>query len=65
MFSLRLWGEKINMPRIVKPRCVLAVRDLEVSTRYYIDVLGFRKDPSTLRLDLYMATTARDWTKED
>jgi len=32
------------MPRIVNSRCVLAVRDLEVSTRYYIDVLGFRKD---------------------
>jgi catechol 2,3-dioxygenase-like lactoylglutathione lyase family enzyme len=24
---------------------VLAVRDLEVSTRYYVDILGFRKDP--------------------
>jgi catechol 2,3-dioxygenase-like lactoylglutathione lyase family enzyme len=23
----------------------MAVRDLEVSTRYYVDVLGFRKDP--------------------
>src|SRR3954468_6742216 len=33
------------MARIVNSRCVLAVRDLEVSTRCYIDVLGFRKDP--------------------
>jgi predicted enzyme related to lactoylglutathione lyase len=33
------------MARIVHPRCVLAVRDLEVSTRYYIDVLGFERDP--------------------
>ena len=33
------------MARIVNSRCVLAVRDLEVSTRYYMDVLGFRKDP--------------------
>jgi len=31
--------------KIVNSRCVLAVRDLEISTRYYIDVLGFRKDP--------------------
>lgn len=33
------------MARIVNSRCVLAVRDLEVSTRYYIDILGFSKDP--------------------
>ena len=33
------------MAQIVNSRCVLAVRDLEVSTRYYVDVLGFRKDP--------------------
>jgi uncharacterized glyoxalase superfamily protein PhnB len=33
------------MARIVNSRSVLAVRDLAVSTRYYIDVLGFRKDP--------------------
>lgn len=33
------------MARIVNSRCVLAVRDLGVSTRYYMDVLGFRKDP--------------------
>jgi uncharacterized glyoxalase superfamily protein PhnB len=31
--------------RIVHSRCVLAVRDLQVSTNYYVDVLGFRKDP--------------------
>ena len=33
------------MARIVHSRCVLAVRDLQVSTNYYVDVLGFRKDP--------------------
>lgn len=30
---------------IVNSRFVLAVRDLQVSTRYYMDVLGFSKDP--------------------
>ena len=33
------------MTHIVNSRCVLAVRDLDVSTRYYVDVLGFRRDP--------------------
>jgi uncharacterized glyoxalase superfamily protein PhnB len=33
------------MAQIVNSRCVLAVRDLEISTRYYMDVLGFQKDP--------------------
>lgn len=33
------------MAQIVNSRCALAVRDLEVSTRYYVDILGFRKDP--------------------
>jgi uncharacterized glyoxalase superfamily protein PhnB len=33
------------MAKIVNSWCVLAVRDLEVSTRYYMDVLGFRKEP--------------------
>ena len=33
------------MSKIVDSRCVLAVNDLAVSTRYYMDVLGFRKDP--------------------
>ena len=33
------------MARIVHSRCVLAVRDLKISTRYYTDVLGFTKDP--------------------
>ncbi len=33
------------MTQIVNSRCVLAVRDLAVSTRYYVDVLGFSKDP--------------------
>jgi uncharacterized glyoxalase superfamily protein PhnB len=31
--------------QIINSRCVLAVRDLKVSTRYYMDVLGFTKDP--------------------
>jgi len=31
--------------RIVNSRCVLAVRDLTASTRYYTDVLGFTRDP--------------------
>jgi uncharacterized glyoxalase superfamily protein PhnB len=33
------------MAHIINSRFVLAVRDLEVSTKYYVDVLGFRKDP--------------------
>ena len=33
------------MAHIVNSRCVLAVRDRDVSTRYYVDVLGFRRDP--------------------
>src|SRR4051812_29469887 len=33
------------MAHIVNSRCVLAVRDLQISTRYYMDVLGFTKDP--------------------
>ncbi|HEV7837142.1 MAG TPA: VOC family protein [Gemmatimonadaceae bacterium] len=33
------------MSAIINSRCVLAVRDLEASTRYYMDVLGFQKDP--------------------
>lgn len=33
------------MAQIVNSRCVLAVRDLALSTRYYVDVLGFQKDP--------------------
>ena len=32
------------MSRIVDSRCVLAVQDLTLSTRYYIDVLGFKLD---------------------
>ena len=32
------------MAQIVNSRCVLAVRDLAVSTRYYMEVLGFSKD---------------------
>lgn len=35
----------MSVAQIVHSRCVLAVRDLQVSTRYYMDVLGFRKDP--------------------
>lgn len=33
------------MPRFLRPRCVLAVRDLPVSTQYYTNVLGFTPDP--------------------
>jgi uncharacterized glyoxalase superfamily protein PhnB len=32
------------MPRIVDSRCVLAVRNLKESTRFYMEVLGFRRD---------------------
>lgn len=32
------------MHRIVASRSVLAVRDLQASTRFYIDVLGFQRD---------------------
>lgn len=32
------------MHRIVDSRCVLAVRSLDESTRFYMDVLGFRRD---------------------
>ena len=32
------------MSRIVDSRCVLAVRDLPTSTRFYLDVLGFTRD---------------------
>ena len=33
------------MAQIIDSRCVLAVRDLEISTRYWMDVLGFQRDP--------------------
>ncbi len=33
------------MAHIIGSRCVLAVRDLEISTAWYRDVLGFTKDP--------------------
>ena len=33
------------MARITNSRLVLAVRDLKVSTQYYVDVLGFTRDP--------------------
>jgi catechol 2,3-dioxygenase-like lactoylglutathione lyase family enzyme len=32
------------MHRIIDSRAVLAVRDLKESTRFFIDVLGFRRD---------------------
>lgn len=32
------------MAHIIGSRCVLAVQDLAVSTRYYVDVLGFKLD---------------------
>jgi catechol 2,3-dioxygenase-like lactoylglutathione lyase family enzyme len=40
-----LRAEGAGVAHIVNSRCVLAVRDLDVSTRYYVDVLGFRRDP--------------------
>lgn len=33
------------MSRFVDSRVVLAVRDLSMSTQFYTDVLGFRRDP--------------------
>jgi catechol 2,3-dioxygenase-like lactoylglutathione lyase family enzyme len=33
------------MAQTINSRYVVAVRDLEASTKYYVDVLGFRKDP--------------------
>ena len=33
------------MTAIANSRCVLAVCDLAASTRYYMDVLGFSRDP--------------------
>lgn len=32
------------MHHIIDSRCVLAVRDLQRSTRFYLDVLGFQRD---------------------
>ena len=32
------------MDHIVDSRCVLAVSDLDKSTRFYVDVLGFKRD---------------------
>jgi len=37
------------MSRLIESRAVLAVRDLAASTRYYTDVLGFRRDPVDAR----------------
>src|SRR4051812_12441404 len=34
-----------TMARIVNLRSVLAVRDLQAATRYYVDVLGFTREP--------------------
>ena len=31
-------------PRITDSRCVLAVKNLEMSTKFYMDVLGFTRD---------------------
>jgi catechol 2,3-dioxygenase-like lactoylglutathione lyase family enzyme len=32
------------MPKVVRARSVLAVRDLKRSTRFYVEVLGFERD---------------------
>jgi uncharacterized glyoxalase superfamily protein PhnB len=32
------------MARLLNSRCVLAVRDLASATRFYIDILGFKRD---------------------
>jgi hypothetical protein len=42
---LRGRGDNKPMARIVNSWCVLAVRDLKVSTRYWIEALGFSKAP--------------------
>lgn len=36
-----------EMPQIIRARSVLAVQDLELSRRFYMDVLGFVEDPIT------------------
>ena len=33
------------MPRLLNPRCVLSVRDLKVSTEYYLAVFRFEREP--------------------
>jgi predicted enzyme related to lactoylglutathione lyase len=33
------------MARVINSRCVLAVQDLQASTQFYKDVLGFQLDP--------------------
>ncbi|MBO6574006.1 MAG: VOC family protein [Rhodothermales bacterium] len=33
------------MAELLRPRSVLAVRDLEASTEYFVEVLGFERDP--------------------
>ncbi len=33
------------MAQIISYWCVLAVRDLDVSTRYYVEILGFQREP--------------------
>ncbi len=35
----------LHMPRFLYSRSVLAVQNLDVSTRFYIEVLGFQRDP--------------------
>ena len=39
------------MARIVNSRCVLAVRNLAVATRYYKEVLGFSQEPRSTPTD--------------
>ena len=35
------------MTRVLRPRTVLAVQNLERSRRYYVDILGFTEDVIT------------------
>ncbi len=45
LFQPTIAAAQLATRRIVNSRCVLAVRDLKLSTEYYVDVLGFIRDP--------------------
>jgi catechol 2,3-dioxygenase-like lactoylglutathione lyase family enzyme len=42
---VRWLSRRCSVPRFEDSRAVLAVQDLATSTRFYTDVLGFRRDP--------------------